>query len=745
MAPSYRGRPGVRIAAPKSSLIQAISNKRANEAASAAAASKKSKRPQREPVAVDAPPLSSSDEEDDISDSSAAATVPELERRRGSGRRNGDGDENNSDASSSQRGTKRRRQQLREEENEYETVVTATEKASVGDVTSMRDSLFARPVRPTLKATYGGRKASSTSSSTIARTKITTSTTITATIRSASQPSKPVFKKYEDDTSDLSEPDEPDEPEPEQKSTKASAKDGKARKRAALSPGGSSSLPPPTARFIKPPELTPERELSAEEAEKLKATPPKFKHSKWAHSDSEEENTQGNGKKDDKTVTEPKKFQHSKYTLSDDEGSTTSSTKERPRPTKTVTEKSSLNVKVAKKASKGQDDSFQTDVKELFKSRQPWRQKLEGEKKEKKKTTKKKLGTTGREDKVDSKSSRVGQLEVEKKTPPPAPRAVFKMPTFDNFSRDATERDGDDSRGAEDGSDIYNGDNENGDNDDNDANASDDTLAYKGPAVCPLCKAPLDEDVLRDLLAGHHLLVGIAVGRAHVVQLNLLKFDEKLRFCAGHKRRAGRAAWTARGYPVIDWAALPGRLRKHEAHVRQVILGTTPSPFCVAWEEAAATAAGAPASTSTSTSVSLSTSIPTAPGYYGRRGLRVLSDAIVQRHASTLSRRAIEDPLVAARGMVQFVQAVLVPELAVQLIREDLQAAGGAGFGLGNKGQKTKRSNSLDEARRILHESAALGEEVMDEERDVIEDDDDDDDDDDDEDGKDRDSDVMSL
>ncbi|CAK7225434.1 hypothetical protein SCUCBS95973_005863 [Sporothrix curviconia] len=667
MAPSYRGRPGVRVAAPSGGLVKAINNKRASEAAAAAAATaaktRKTKRPEREPVAVDAPPLSTSDEEEDdsISDSSAPEKEkgPKDKRRPGlliAAIRHKSSGGDSSDGSL--RGTKRRRPKGEDKDGE--------------EVEGVEDVSEAAAAIQKITNTHG----------------------------------TPVFKKYEDSSSDLSEPDERAEnPKQTANNTKSAAKGGKARNRVAPSPGLPQS-PPPTARFIKPPDLTPERELSAEEAEKRKATSPKkFKHSKRANSDDEKEQAEEEKKKEAK----PKKFQHSKWENSDDEGDRARRiSKEKPEPkTTTTTSKSRLGSKAAKQSSKEEHGDPETDVKAVLKARQPWRQNLE----------KKNAGIQSGIDKhgKNGKSPLSGQLEVDKEAPPPPPRAVFKMPTFDSFHGNADSQD-QDSQDVDDVHDVR-------DESDDAGNASDDTLAYKGPATCPLCKAPLDEGVLRGLLAGHHLLVGVAVGRSHVVQLNLLKFDEKLRFCAGHKQHDGRAAWTARGYPAIDWTALPARLPKYEAHVKEVILGTTPSPFRVAWEAASFSAA------------SLS-----APGYYGRRGLRVLSEAIVQRHASTLSRRAIEDPLVAARGMVQFVQAVLVPELAVQLIREDLQAVGGG---------KGKRNSSLDEARRVLHESAALGEDLMDEERDVVEDEEEEDDDDEEkqeERGEDsEDSDAMSM
>ncbi|CAK7267192.1 hypothetical protein SEPCBS119000_002415 [Sporothrix epigloea] len=667
MNSSHRNRRAVRIAAPNSVLVRAVNGKRENKAAAV-----KGKRHEREPVAVDAPPLSSSDEEIETPNTSASererqgSSQPRTQRRPGlliaADHKKGRGSGNTSDgsSSSSQRGTKRRYSRDEEDSEESEE-----RKAPARSVINSYGTAFSQTARPTRKATYGTSKKTYKST-----TQRSVSATATTSIRPDAQRVQPVFKHHKHNVSDDSEPDEQSESDKKSKKSshsKADTADLKSRKQAASS--SRLPTPPSTARFVRPRELTSEEESPAEEAEQHEATPvKKFQHSKWAESD-EEEDRKEQKVPETKTIA----FQHSRWKNSDDESDASKTRPARPKAKTAAASKSKPRAKSAERAGDADEDA-KTDVKAVLKSRQSWRQKLE----------KKKLGIRGSK---DDRRTRFGQLELEKETSPPPPRAVFRMPTYESVTSHTADQDD----GIHDEVDDVEAD---ADAD----SASRDGPAYTGDIVCPLCKAVLDEDVLRDLLADHHLLCGIAAGRVHRVQLNLLKFDEKLRFCAGHKQRAGRATWTARGYPAIDWTALPARLPKYEAHVRKVILGTMPSPFRATWE-----------------SSSFSSSSLFAPGYYGRRGLRVLSDAIVQRHAKILSRRAVEDRLLASRGMVQFVQAVLVPELAVLLIQEDLQAMGGG---------KRKTGSSLDEARRVLHESAALGEEVMDEERDVVEDED---------------------
>jgi hypothetical protein len=69
---------------------------------------------------------------------------------------------------------------------------------------------------------------------------------------------------------------------------------------------------------------------------------------------------------------------------------------------------------------------------------------------------------------------------------------------------------------------------------------------------------------------------------------------------------------------------------------------------------------------------------------------------IVARFGSELRRRAVRDKLMRTTGVADYLVTVLVPELAVMLIKEDMRAGD-------------------EEARRILQESRPLGEVLCDE------------------------------
>lgn len=62
-----------------------------------------------------------------------------------------------------------------------------------------------------------------------------------------------------------------------------------------------------------------------------------------------------------------------------------------------------------------------------------------------------------------------------------------------------------------------------------------------------------------------------------------------------------------------------------------------------------------------------------APGYYGPRGSNIFLHVITQQKMEQLARASRREPETIGRGgILAFVQAVLVPELAVLLIEEDM-------------------------------------------------------------------------
>lgn len=192
--------------------------------------------------------------------------------------------------------------------------------------------------------------------------------------------------------------------------------------------------------------------------------------------------------------------------------------------------------------------------------------------------------------------------------------------------------------------------------------------------TCPLCDEPLDSVVLK----ANPLRSG-------------MNFDQQMKFCLAHKKISARAEWNSKGYPEIKWQRLDLRMSCLHPYMQMVLRGKK-SPFRDSLEEDIA------AGTSRTLKKTESRLVP---GYYGPRGLRAMSEYIIGEFSAVLRSRSVEDKTISARGPTTFVYRVMVPELAVQLIREDM--------GVG-----------AEDARVIMRESMALGTLLNEEIADVV-------------------------
>lgn len=164
-------------------------------------------------------------------------------------------------------------------------------------------------------------------------------------------------------------------------------------------------------------------------------------------------------------------------------------------------------------------------------------------------------------------------------------------------------------------------------------------------------------------------------------------------FCTQHKKAKAMAVWKERKYPSIDWKALDARISRQSAFLRRILNGGK-SHFRDVFAEKVKEA-GRDRTVRRAEEYQV-------PGYYGGRGLRAMSDKIVENLSSALRERSVDDNLVsAARGVGAYVQSVLVPELAVRLIMEDMDAR-------------------AVEARQIMEESMWVGELLNEELDDVV-------------------------
>jgi hypothetical protein len=203
-------------------------------------------------------------------------------------------------------------------------------------------------------------------------------------------------------------------------------------------------------------------------------------------------------------------------------------------------------------------------------------------------------------------------------------------------------------------------------------------------SVCPMCNDEVDQSLLDEFRKRHPTTT----------------WRQQQAFCMQHKRAKAMAVWKERKYPSIDWKALDARVSRQSSFLRRILNGGKSHFRDIFGEKVRESGRDRTVRRAEEYMV---------PGYYGGRGLRAMSDKIVNDLSSALRERSVNDELVsAARGVGAYVQSVLVPELAVRLIMEDMDVG-------------------AVQARRIMEESMWLGELLNEELDDVVLGDDDED------------------
>lgn len=192
---------------------------------------------------------------------------------------------------------------------------------------------------------------------------------------------------------------------------------------------------------------------------------------------------------------------------------------------------------------------------------------------------------------------------------------------------------------------------------------------------CPMCY----QDVDRELLEKHS-----KDGKMTVKQ--------QTAFCRLHRRKSAAKAGTQRGYPTINWETLGPRFDAHRDFLKNILEGKQASHYRNILKERVE---------SGKNRTLLTNHDNLTPGYYGPRGLQVMTEFIMGKLSDVIRRRAVEDKLISVRSYTGYVQTVLVPELTVRLIMEDM-------------------SVTEERAREVLQESVEVGELLHEEARDVI-------------------------
>ncbi|KAJ5084656.1 hypothetical protein NUU61_009235 [Penicillium alfredii] len=191
-------------------------------------------------------------------------------------------------------------------------------------------------------------------------------------------------------------------------------------------------------------------------------------------------------------------------------------------------------------------------------------------------------------------------------------------------------------------------------------------------ALCPMCKAEVDPEMLLRFEAQPKQRV-----------------REQQHFCASHKQDSAEKEWKAQGYPEIDWDTFDERVQRHFSGLERFMV-----PDCSSYYrnilDSTLKSGKAKNFRLTLAGDGLET---ISCGYYGTKGAGKILQAVIDRYSLKLRRLAASDHIVKTAGVAGYAQTVLVPELAVQLVKEDMGVAD-------------------DSARQILRESIDLGEKL---------------------------------
>ncbi|KAL9088775.1 MAG: hypothetical protein Q9165_006084 [Trypethelium subeluteriae] len=202
-------------------------------------------------------------------------------------------------------------------------------------------------------------------------------------------------------------------------------------------------------------------------------------------------------------------------------------------------------------------------------------------------------------------------------------------------------------------------------------------ISHDSPyAVCPVCDELVDRSFL-DEFANY---------------ASRMSVRRQALFCHAHKRRSAVEEYRIAGYPEIDWHTLPRRLQLHHGHINNILDRKEDSWYRKRLEERAKSGKQRTLRQTAIATDDESSLHKFVPGYYGMKGARLMIESIINHFSNKIRRLAASDDLLSlgGGGIAGYVQSVLVPELAVDLIKEDLYI-------------------DDEEARKVLSESTKIG------------------------------------
>lgn len=189
-------------------------------------------------------------------------------------------------------------------------------------------------------------------------------------------------------------------------------------------------------------------------------------------------------------------------------------------------------------------------------------------------------------------------------------------------------------------------------------------------ALCPICRKEVD-------------WASLELFKSKPKQ----RIREQVMFCESHKLRSAMDLWRDRGYPNIDWDGLEERVQSYFPELEKLLV---PGAFSY-YRNILSTSFAPGKARNSRVRVDDDKTLETMTcGYYGTRGATKILETIIRRFSVIIRRLATTDELIKTAGVAGYTQSVLVPELAVLMVKDDMKV-------------------SDEDARRIMRESMDIG------------------------------------
>ena len=132
-----------------------------------------------------------------------------------------------------------------------------------------------------------------------------------------------------------------------------------------------------------------------------------------------------------------------------------------------------------------------------------------------------------------------------------------------------------------------------------------DYSALAKPAVCPMCKQPVDRSYLEEFCKVD----------------SRMSLRQQSQFCKAHKERSAKSEWEERRYPQIDWLLLDTRITNFHTLLDDVLSRRKSSFYRNAYEDTLKSEKNKTLQESLMRGDEIE---GTCPGYYGGRGAKVM-------------------------------------------------------------------------------------------------------------------------